>query len=178
MCSIKAVIIVIFCVLVVKAAKYTGPTNQAGLNLIKEFEGFRANFYQDSVGIRTIGYGHACHVSNCNVPLSGRYAVPLTTTNGERLLQEDLQEFETCVRNAITFSSLNANQFSALVSFSFNLGCGSLRRSSLRTLLNQGDVGGASREFGKWVRAGGKRLPGLVRRRGAERTLFCSGGLC
>ncbi|ODM95328.1 hypothetical protein Ocin01_11353 [Orchesella cincta] len=41
------------------AAKYTGPTNAAGLSLIKEFEGFYANFYTDPVGIKTIGYGHA-----------------------------------------------------------------------------------------------------------------------
>lgn len=159
-------------------AKYAGPTNQAGVNLIKEFEGFRANFYTDPVGIKTIGYGHGCHVYNCNVPLNGKYKVPLTQATGESLLKEDLKSYENCVKGAVTYGSLNANQFSALTSFTFNLGCGSLKSSTLLKKINGGDVTGASKEFAKWVNAGGKPLPGLVRRREAERKLFCTGSTC
>ncbi|CAL8117914.1 unnamed protein product [Orchesella dallaii] len=162
----------------VSAVKYTGPTNQAGIDLIKEYEGFYANFYSDPVGIRTIGYGHACHVWNCDTPLNGKYSVPLTRSTAEQLLIEDLAtpgRYESCVNNAVTYNSLTANQFSALTSFVFNLGCGSFRRSTLRTKLNRRDIRGAANEFGKWVNAGGRRLPGLVRRRAAERALFCTG---
>ncbi|CAL8113515.1 unnamed protein product [Orchesella dallaii] len=163
------------------SAEYTGPTNQAGLNLIKEFEGFYANFYTDPVGIKTIGYGHACHVWNCAVPLNGKYNVPLTQATAEALLKEDLVapgRYEQCVANAVTYANLNANQFSALASFTFNLGCGNLQSSTLLSLLNRGDVSGAAEEFAKWVYAGGQILPGLVRRRAAEKELFCSGGTC
>lgn len=79
---------------------------------------------------------------------------------------------------AVTYGSLNENQFSALTSFAFNLGCGGLKSSSLLRKLNGGDVAGASHEFGLFVNAGGKRLQGLVRRREAERNLFCAGGTC
>jgi len=162
-------------------AKYNGPTNAAGLALIKEFEGWYPNFYTDPVGIRTIGYGHACHVWDCSVPLNGKYPVPLSSANGNLLLQDDLRapgRYEACVTNSVSYSNLNANQYSALVSFTFNLGCGNLQSSTLLRLLNGGDVAGASREFAKWVNAGGVPLPGLIRRREAERVLFCTGGVC
>lgn len=163
------------------SAKYTGPTNQAGINLIKEFEGFEANFYTDPVGIKTIGYGHACHVWDCSVPLNGKYSVPLTLATGEALLKDDLAypgRYEQCVTNAVTYSNLNANQYSALVSFTFNLGCGNLQSSTLLAKLNRGDIQGTAEEFPKWVYAGGNILPGLVRRRAAEKDLFCTGGAC
>jgi len=161
------------------AAEYTGPTNQAGINLIKEFEGFMPNFYNDPVGIRTIGYGHACHVWDCSVPLNGKYPVPLSLANGEALLKDDLTaSYEPCVSRAVTYNNLNANQFSAVASFTFNLGCGNLQSSTLLAKLNAGDIQGAADEFPKWVYAGGEILPGLVRRRAAEVALFCTGGTC
>ncbi|CAG7819519.1 unnamed protein product [Allacma fusca] len=173
--------IILSVIAVASCARYTGPTNQAGVNLIKEFEGWYPNFYTDPVGIRTIGYGHACHVWDCSLPLNGRYTPPLTQAQGQELLKSDLSaagRYEACVRSYATLSTLNANQYSALVSFAFNLGCGSLQTSTLLRLLNAGNVLGASAEFGKWINAGGQVLPGLVRRREAERVLFCSSGGC
>jgi lysozyme len=67
---------------------------------------------------------------------------------------------------------LNDNEFGALTSFTFNLGIGNLKSSTLLKKLNAGDRAGAADEFGKWVNAGGKPLPGLVKRRAAERALF------
>jgi lysozyme len=67
---------------------------------------------------------------------------------------------------------LTQNQFDALVSFVFNLGVGNFRTSTLLKKLNAGDNDGAAQEFGRWIHAGGKALPGLVRRREAERALF------
>jgi GH24 family phage-related lysozyme (muramidase) len=161
-------------------AGYNGPTNPAGLELIKYYEGWYPNFYTDPVGIRTIGYGHACHVWDCSVPLNGRYNVPLTLANGQSLLADDLVNgnYETCVRNYNTYTGLNADMYSALVSFTFNLGCGSYQSSTLRTLLNAGNTLGASLEFRKWINAGGSPLLGLARRRESERVLFCQSGGC
>jgi GH24 family phage-related lysozyme (muramidase) len=149
--------------------------------LIKHFEGWYPNFYTDPVGIRTIGYGHACHVWDCSVPLNGKYPVPLSLANGNSLLADDLAapgRYEACIRNEITYSNLNANQFSALASFAFNLGCGSVGSSTLKQLLNGGNTLAASLEFAKWINAGGQPLLGLARRREAERVLFCQSGGC
>jgi len=176
----KFLLVLVCAVAVAHGAGYTGPTNAAGLALIKEFEGWYPNFYTDPVGIRTIGYGHACHVWDCAVPLNGRYPVPLSQANGQSLLSEDLAyscRYECCV-NQYTTANINANQFSALSSFTFNVGCGSYSTSTLRTKLNAGDVQGAADEFPRWVYGGGVVLPGLVRRREAEQALFCSGGAC
>jgi lysozyme len=120
-------------------------------------------------------------VWDCSVPLNGKYAVPLSQANGEALLRDDLAypgRYEGCVKNSVTYSGLNADQFSALASFTFNLGCGNFQSSTLLKLLNGGNVNGASLEFAKWVYGGGVVLPGLVRRREAERQLFCSNGAC
>ncbi len=147
---------------------YTGPTDQAGVDFIKHFEGFSPNFYTDQAGIKTIGYGHACHAWNCTVPLNGKYPV----RNGVK------KDAGGCIENFVTYGDLTENQYSALVSFTFNLGCGNLRRSTLLKKLNAGDVQGAADEFKKWDKAGGKVLPGLVRRRAAENKMFCRGGVC
>lgn len=73
---------------------------------------------------------------------------------------------------------MNAAQFSALVSFTFNLGCGNLKSSTLLKKLNRNDVTGAAAEFAKWNKNGGKVIPALTKRRAAERQLFCSNKAC
>ncbi|CAG2174510.1 unnamed protein product [Oppiella nova] len=139
--------------------------NQAGLDLIKVSEGFRANFYGDPVGIRTIGYGHNCKAKGCDT-----IHAPITQAQGEALLHQDLVGFQNCVEKAVPF--VNDNQFAALVSFSFNLGCGALEGSTLLKDVKAKNYSAAANEFGKWVHAGGKVLPGLVKRRAAEKALF------
>ena len=124
-------------------------------------------------GIKTIGYGHACHVGNKCADIKA----PITRAQGEALLIKDLVQFENCVETLTSFN-LNSNQFSALVSFSFNVGCGNYGKSTLRRKLNAGDTKGAAAEFGRWVYGGGRPLPGLVRRRAAEKALFCKSGGC
>lgn len=104
--------------------------------------------------------------------------MPLTKTTGEALLKEDLKSHEICVNSAVSYAKLTANQFSALTSFVFNLGCGSLRSSALLRKLNSGDVAGASNEFKKSVYSGGRYFQAWVRRREAERKLFCNGVSC
>src|SRR5690625_740647 len=148
-------------------------TSQVGVDLIKEFEGLRLTAYQDSVGVWTIGYGHTNNTASAD-----KYPVyagqTISKAKAETILKADLITFENAVNNYVTVS-INQNQFDALVSFSFNLGAGALRTSTLLQKLNNGDVNGAANEFGRWVNAGGVQLPGLVRRREAEKQLFLSG---
>ena len=92
----------------------------------------------------------------------------------DELFRHDLRRFERGVTRLINYP-LQQNQFDALVSFAFNLGNGALQASTLRRKLNRGDVEGASNEFKRWVRAGGRVLKGLVRRRAAEAILFRGG---
>lgn len=157
--------------------------NDASLSLIKSFEGFFRNFYIDPVGIRTIGYGHACHVWDCN-NLQARNAqgttyrvfAPLTEPQAADLLRADLGKYGDCVLGAVS-KTLTDNQFGALVSFTFNVGCGGFQGSSLRKDINAGASAETIRaDFMKWVKGGGQTLPGLVRRRSAEADLYLGGG--
>lgn len=137
-------------------------TSQNGIDLIKNFEGFRHNAYQDSVGVWTIGYGHT---------LTAKPGMRIKRDKGEELLRKDLERFEKAVRDRVIVP-INQNQFDALVSLAFNIGVGAFTRSTLLKILNQSDYQGAKNEFRRWVHAGGKRLQGLVNRREKEANLF------
>ena len=136
--------------------------SEAGLNFIIKFEGLRLRAYWDAVGIPTIGYGHTR-----NVQMGTR----ITRSEAKQLLLQDVYEFERGVEDLITVD-LHQHEFDALVSFSFNVGLGALRRSTLRAKLNVGDFEGAAEEFRRWDRAGGRRLRGLTRRRRQESMIF------
>ncbi|WP_255989916.1 lysozyme [Chitinolyticbacter albus] len=138
-------------------------TSSNGIALIERFEGLRLTAYQDVVGIWTIGYGHTG--SDVHPGLS------ISQIQAAALLQGDLTRFEAGVGRAVTVP-LNQNQFDALVSFSYNLGLANLQHSTLLRRLNAGHYDEAAQEFPKWCRAGGKVLPGLVKRRSMEQTLF------
>jgi lysozyme len=88
------------------------------------------------------------------------------------LFDADLLRFESGVLRLCPDSALSQAHFDALVSFSFNVGLGSLQSSTLRMKYNRGEIEGAADEFLKWVRGGGRILPGLVKRRSDERSLF------
>lgn len=141
--------------------------NQAGLKLIKEFEGCELKAYNDIVGVPTIGYGSTEGLTADDVD-NGK---TITQQEAEDLLMTDLSRFQVGVEKYVT-APINDNQFSALVAFSFNLGLGSLKNSTLLKLLNKGDISGAAEEFLRWNKAGGKVVAGLTRRRQAERSLF------
>ena len=145
-------------------------TNTEGLNLIKHFESLKLKAYKDSVGVWTIGWGHTGLSHKDGSVFEGRI---ITKEEATDLLKHDLDYFEKKVKELVKIK-LNSNQFSALVSFSFNLGAYNLKRSTLLRILNDENYFTASKEFKKWNKAGGKRLAGLVRRRISERNLFCS----
>lgn len=139
--------------------------SRKGVKLIQDFEGLELKAYKDSVGILTIGWGSTGpHVSA---------GMTITKEQAEQLLKKDLERFEKGVSDLVKVD-LNQNQFDALVSFSFNLGLGNLKSSTLLKKLNASDYIGASNEILRWNRAGGKVLNGLTRRRIAERDLFLS----
>jgi lysozyme len=109
----------------------------------------------------TVGFGHTKGV-NINDPA-------ITEEEADRLLAQDLKLYEKAI-NEMVKVRISQNQFDALVSFAFNLGTAALRGSTLMKKLNAGQP--CSTEFDRWIYAGGKALPGLVRRRAAERRLF------
>ena len=136
--------------------------SKAGLDLIKQFEGLYLNAYRCPAGVPTIGYGHTAGVA---------MGQTITQQQADDYLRRDVRQFERAVARLVTVP-LTQGQFDALVSFAFNLGEGALAQSTLLRLLNAGDYAGAAAQFDRWNKAGGRVLPGLVRRRAAERALF------
>lgn len=137
--------------------------NKTGLELIKSFEGLELKAYICPAGILTIGYGHTRNVKEGSV---------ITEPEAEKLLLEDLQEAELAVNSGLVTVELNENQFSALVSFVFNVGSEAFFESTLLGMLNRGNFQKAADELLRWDKAGDEKLPGLTRRRTMERQLF------
>lgn len=141
----------------------TVPTR--ALELIKAFEGFRAEAYICPAGVATLGYGS----TGADIKLG----MTITEAEATERLHQDCVKFIKAIHRLIKVP-LNENQLAALISFTYNLGAGALQRSSLRAKLNRGEYEDAAEEFLKWVNAGGRKLAGLVRRRLAEQDLFMS----
>ena len=134
-----------------------------GVALIKRFEGFQPKPYKDPVGIPTIGYGHVIQ--------PGENFTEITEEQASEMMLADIQAKHARWIAYYIHRLLNDNQYSALVSLVYNLGVTPLVET-LGRKLNDGDISGASEEFPRWIHAGGKILPGLVKRRAAERQLF------
>jgi lysozyme len=141
--------------------------NESGLALIREAEGLRAQAYRDATGIWTIGYGHTTAAG----PPQVTSGMEITREAAEEILARDVATFSRGVAAAVTVP-LNDDQFSALVSFAYNVGLGNFRGSSVLAAVNARDVEAVPRRLGLWVKAGGKTLGGLVKRRAAEAALF------
>lgn len=141
--------------------------SEACVALVKQFEGFAAQPYRCPAGKLTIGYGHVVQAGEHHLS-----DARLTEVQASALLASDLGLFAPQVEALLKGVAVSQGQFDALVSFAFNCGVGALRGSTLLRKLRSGDAPGAATEFGKWVNGGGKRLPGLVTRRAAERALF------
>jgi len=137
-------------------------TSDSCVEMIKEFEGKKQVAYQDPAGVWTIGYGHTKGVEK------GQLCIEKTC---DRFLMEDLEEVEEYIDRLVKVP-LTQNQYDALVSWTFNLGSGSLKESTMLRKLNYGDYESVPEEMKKWVYAGDEVLEGLVRRRDAEATLF------
>lgn len=135
-----------------------------GLELIKSFESLALESYLCPAGIPTIGWGH----TGPDIKLGLIIDEPKALT----YLYRDIESAANTIRSRVK-KALNANQFSALISFIFNLGAGNFNASTLLRKINAGDFAGAALEFPRWDRAAnGKVLAGLTRRRLAEKALF------
>ena len=141
--------------------------SEQGLDFIKSFEGLRLKSYQDSIGVWTIGWGHTKGVKRGQV---------ITRADAERFIRDDLASIERHLTADLGEDGVLQCQFDALCSFCFNLGIGAYMRSTLRKYVKAGRDADAGREFGRWVHAGGRVLPGLVRRRKAEAELYAQAG--
>jgi len=151
------------------------------IEVIKHHEGVRQKPYRCPAKLWTIGVGHVMYPEQGKLKLENRDEFSLTDQDNrvwtkeeiDAILKSDLERFERGVGQYIT-APLTQGMFDALVSFSFNVGLGTLQRSTLRQKVNRGDKEGAAEEFLKYCMAGGKVLKGLQNRRIDERALFLS----
>lgn len=141
----------------------------SGLQLIKNYEGCSLDAYQDVKGIWTIGYGWTGNVNG--MPLKA--GVSISATQAEELLTLAADSAVRAVNNLLKVA-VNQPQFDALVSFTYNVGSGALKSSTLLKKLNMEDFEGAADEFLRWNKAGAVVIRGLTRRRQDERNLFLS----
>ena len=145
-------------------------TSDMGLSLIKSFEGFSAKPYLCPAGVPTIGYGATYYPDGRRVTMQDR---PVTVAQATDMLRSMLASYEAGVSRYVLVP-LTQGQFDALVSFAYNVGLSALKDSTLLRLVNARDYAGAAAQFARWNKAGGKVLPGLTRRREAERVMFLS----
>lgn len=138
------------------------PMNDAGVAMIKEYEGLHLSPYLCPAKIWTIGWGHTRTV---------RAGMTITPGQADVLLQDDLRRAEQAV-TALVKVPLNDNQYAALVSFVFNVGADNLERSTLLKLLNRGWYEQVPAQLMRWNRASNEVLGGLSRRRAAEARLW------
>ncbi len=139
-----------------------------GINLIKQFEGVRNRPYPCSANLWTVGVGHLIGDGKL---LPDSYNRTFTKEEINALLIRDIYRFERGIRMYIKVP-LRQCEYDSLCSFAFNLGLGTLQRSTLRQKINRGDKEGAAKEILKYCRAGGKIIKGLQRRREAEYQMF------
>ena len=142
-------------------------TSQKGIDLITGFEGSKLVAYLCPAGVWTIGRGHTSMAGPPRVTPGMR----ITEDEAERILKTDLVQYENAVNKYITVR-LSQPQFDALVSLCYNIGPDAFRRSSVVKHVNSREWDKVPADFMKWVKGGGRELPGLVRRRRAEVALW------
>lgn len=151
------------------------------IEMIKHHEGVRQTPYRCPARLLTVGVGHVMFPEQGKLKLEQRDAFPVppdamrkySMEEVDAILRSDLARFEKGVATYCPVP-LTQGQFDALVSFSFNVGLGTLQRSTLRQKVLRGDMEGAAEELMKYCMAGGKILKGLQTRRKDERALFLS----
>jgi lysozyme len=152
-------------------------TSEHGLQLLKQWEGFKQQMYKDAAGLPTIGVGHLLkkdELASGTITIHGvpvKYANGLSDEQVTALLGQDLAPAENAVNSNVKVE-LNQNQFDALVAFTFNIGTNAFSASTLLKMLNQGNNGAVPDQLRRWVRAGGNVIQGLVTRRENEIKLW------
>jgi len=136
--------------------------SEEGISLIKKFEGCKLEAYLDAVDVPTIAYGRTKDVKIGDI---------CTQQQAEDWLEEELVEYAGYVNEAVKVE-LTQPQFDSIVSWTYNLGPSNLNRSSMLRVLNTSDYDNVPEQIMRWNKAGGRVLPGLVRRREAEAEMF------
>ena len=140
-------------------------TSDKGIEQIKSFEGFRSMPYLDTAHKLTAGYGHLM------VPGDGLVqGSPITMGQATALLKQDVGFAEECVNSSGV--DLTQNEFDALVSFTYNLGWGAFKRSTLLKLLKEGRKNEAAVEFPKWCMVSNGHSDSILKRRLSEQECF------
>jgi GH24 family phage-related lysozyme (muramidase) len=147
--------------------------SRQGAELIARFEGFVNKPYNDAAGNATIGFGHLLHGGPVNSIDHDRWQT-ISRARGLELLLRDAESAARAV-NTFVKVKLNQHEFDALVSFVFNVGAGAFHDSRIVRLLNAGHKKEIPAELLRWSKAGGRTLPGLLRRRQAEGAMFRMG---
>lgn len=140
--------------------------SQAGLDLIKRFEGLRLTAYRCPAGVLTIGYGWTHPIDG--KPISA--GTKITLEKAEELLEKGVAPYCAAVEKSCP--SATDNQFAAMTSLCYNIGPAAFAKSSVARYHAGGEFKRAADAFMMWTKGGGKTLPGLVRRREAERALY------
>ena len=165
--------------------------SKVGVDLMHKYEGCRNRPYLCPAHIWTIGYGHVLYQEQIRLPVMRTEEKPVPMIRKEmplkqedsrvwskeeinKLFEDDVASFERGVLRLIPGVVGRQGSFDALVSFAFNAGLGNLQRSTIRMKANRGEWEEAAEAFMQWTKGGGKELPGLVRRRKDERSLFLS----
>jgi GH24 family phage-related lysozyme (muramidase) len=146
----------------------------AGLQLTKDSEGFVSELYNDAANYCTIAYGHLIKLAPCDGSEPGEFLQGITEEQGTRLLQTDMRRSQLSVMRYVEVE-LTDGQYAALCDFVFNVGSGNFRNSTLLKVLNANDYAGVPFQLRRWVKAGGRELEGLKRRREKEIALFSEG---
>ncbi len=163
---------------------------KAGSDLMHRYEGFRSRPYLCPAHIWTCGYGAVLYQEQIRLPMirkdnyTGviRKEYPLRPEDNRVWSKKEIEErflvdvgtFERGVLRLVPGVSGSQARFDALVSLAYNIGLGNLQRSQVRIRANRDDWEGAADAFMQWTKAGGRELPGLVKRRTDERKLFLS----
>lgn len=142
------------------------------VSLIARFEGRRLVAYRDPAGVPTIGFGTTVYPTGVKV----RMGDAISLNEAKEYLAFSCARFADAVSDLSSGTTLNQNQFDALVSFTYNVGIGAFRDSTMLRRLRAKDLDGAASEFPRWnkatIRGVKQELPGLTKRRKAERALF------
>jgi lysozyme len=138
-----------------------------GLSMLRRLEGCRCRAYKDSAGVWTIGYGHTSMAG----PPPVKPGMRISRREADAILARDVAGFARGVASLLDVP-LSDGQFSALVSFAYNIGLENFRKSSVLRAVNSGNFESVPRRLSLWVKAGGRVLPGLVSRRAAEAAMF------
>jgi len=150
------------------------PVHEKGLALTKRSEGFRERLYNDAAQYCTIAFGHLVKLAPCDGTESPEFLKGVSEKRGTELLVNDMGKAQTAVMTSVDVD-LTDGQYAALCDFVYNVGSGNFRRSTLRKVLKAGQFDQVPYQLLRWVKAGGRELPGLKVRREQEIALFFDG---